>query len=47
MWNVARCWLVLVEVRREAIRMPELPWLLMLGWYLTVMLRDDQAAVIV
>jgi hypothetical protein len=28
--------------------MPELPWLMMLGWYLVVMMhRDDSAACVV
>lgn len=36
----------LVEIQPEAIGLPELPWLVMLGWYLIVMLHMDSAAVV-
>jgi len=34
----------LVEVQREAIGLPELPWMVFLGWYLIVMMNMDTAA---
>jgi len=34
----------MVEIRREAIGLAELPWLVMLGWYLIVMMNMDSAA---
>ena len=34
----------LVEIQREAIGLAELPWLVMLGWYLIVMMNMDSAA---
>lgn len=30
-----------VEIEPSAVRMPELPWMVMLGWYLTVMMHMD------
>ena len=36
----------LVEIRPHAAGLPELPWLVMLGWYLAVLLHQDSAAVI-
>src|SRR6266850_1503326 len=33
-----------VEIRPSALRMPELPWMVMLGWYLIVMMSHDAAA---
>lgn len=36
----------LVEIQREAIGLAELPWLVMLGWYLIVMLHMGSAAVV-
>jgi hypothetical protein len=34
-----------MEILRAATALPELPWLMMLGWYLAVMMhRDDSAA---
>ncbi len=35
----------LVEIRPAAMNMPELPWMVMLGWYLVVMMHMDSAAV--
>jgi hypothetical protein len=35
-----------VEIRPAAASMPELPWLVILGWYLTVMMHSDSAAVV-
>jgi hypothetical protein len=35
-----------VVIEPEADKMAELPWLLMLGWYLTVMLDMDTAAIV-
>jgi hypothetical protein len=37
----------LVEVQREAIGLPELPWMVFLGWYLIVMMNMDTAAAII
>lgn len=34
-----------VDIQPAAASLPELPWLVMLGWYLTVMLHTDSAAV--
>ncbi len=34
----------LVEIQPEAIGLAELPWLVMLGWYLIVMMNMDSAA---
>ncbi len=34
----------LVEIQREAIGLAELPWMVMLGWYLIVMMNMDTAA---
>jgi len=34
----------LVEIQREAIGLAELPWMVMLGWYLIVMMNMDAAA---
>ena len=37
-----------MEILPAAVEMPELPWLMMLGWYLAVMMhRDDSAAGVV
>jgi hypothetical protein len=36
-----------VEIRPAAASMPELPWLVILGWYLTVMMHSDSAAAVV
>jgi hypothetical protein len=33
-----------VNVEPNALRLPELPWMVMLGWYLTVMMHMDSAA---
>lgn len=33
-----------VEIQRQAIELAELPWLVMLGWYLIVMMHMDSAA---
>ena len=33
-----------VDVERNAVSLPELPWVVMLGWYLTVMMHMDSAA---
>ena len=33
-----------VEIQPTALRMPELPWMVMLGWYLIVMMSRDAAA---
>ena len=33
-----------VKIRREAIGLVELPWMVMLGWYLIVMMNMDTAA---
>lgn len=33
-----------VEIQREAIGLAELPWMVMLGWYLIVMMNMDTAA---
>jgi hypothetical protein len=35
---------LMVEVAPAAVRMPELPWLLMLGCYLVVKMHDEAAA---
>jgi hypothetical protein len=36
-----------MQIRPEARSLPELPWIVMLGWYLAVMMyRDDSAAVV-
>ena len=35
-----------VEILPEAIGLTELPWLVMLGWYLIVMLYNDSAAIV-
>jgi hypothetical protein len=34
----------LVEIQQEAIGLAELPWMVMLGWYLIVMMQMDSAA---
>jgi hypothetical protein len=34
----------IVEIQPSARRLPELPWIVMLGWYLTVMMHTDSAA---
>lgn len=34
----------LVEIQQEAIGLAELPWMVMLGWYLIVMMNMDTAA---
>lgn len=33
-----------VEIQPDAAAMPELPWLVMFGWYLVVMMHMDSAA---
>ncbi len=33
-----------MEIAPEAAELPELPWMTMLGWYLTVMMNDDSAS---
>jgi hypothetical protein len=33
-----------LEVMPPLLRMPELPWLILFGWYLVVMMHDDSAA---
>jgi hypothetical protein len=33
-----------VEIQQQAIGLGELPWLVMLGWYLIVMMNMDAAA---
>lgn len=33
-----------VEIQPKAIKLPELPWMVMLGWYLAVMMRMDSAS---
>lgn len=33
-----------VEILPDAGRLPELPWMVLLGWYLAVMLNNDSAA---
>lgn len=35
----------LVEVLPATIRLPELPWMVMLGWYLIILMHQDSAAV--
>ncbi len=35
----------LVEISPQAAEIPELPWMVLLGWYLVVMMRQDSAAV--
>ena len=35
-----------VEVHAAAVSLPELPWLVILGWYLTVMMHADAAIVV-
>ncbi len=35
-----------VEIGPQSIDLPELPWLVMLGWYLAVLLHQDSAAVV-
>jgi hypothetical protein len=35
-----------MEIHDAAIELPELPWLVMLGWYLRVLLHRDSAAVV-
>lgn len=37
----------IVDVRPEARSLDELPWMVLLGWYLTVMMQRDTAAVVV
>ena len=32
-----------VEIEPAAARIPELPWMVMLGWYLAVMMKNDSA----
>lgn len=34
-----------VEIHPAALQIPEMPWMVMLGWYLTVMMITDSAAV--
>jgi hypothetical protein len=34
----------IVEIQQQAIGLAELPWLVMLGWYLIVMMNNDAAA---
>ncbi len=34
----------LVEIEPQAANIPELPWMVMLGWYLVVMMQQDSAA---
>jgi hypothetical protein len=34
-----------VEIQPMAVSMPELPWIVMFGWYLTVMMHMDSAVV--
>jgi len=36
----------MVEIQPLAVSLDELPWLVMLGWYLTVMMQMDSAAVV-
>jgi hypothetical protein len=36
-----------VEIHPDAVAWPELPWLVMLGWYLTVMQHRDAAVAVV
>jgi hypothetical protein len=34
-----------VEIQPNAVSMPELPWIVMLGWYLIVMMNTDAAVI--
>ena len=36
----------IVDIEPNAVSMPELPWVIMLGWYLTVMMHMDSAAAV-
>jgi hypothetical protein len=36
----------MVSVEPNAVSLPELPWVVMLGWYLTVMMQMDSAVVV-
>jgi len=33
-----------LEVMPPLLRMPEMPWLILFGWYLVVMMHQDSAA---
>jgi uncharacterized membrane protein YccF (DUF307 family) len=33
-----------VQIEPQAVNLPELPWLVMFGWYLALMLHRDSAA---
>jgi hypothetical protein len=34
----------LVAIQQAAVKLPELPWMVILGWYLVVMMTSDSAA---
>lgn len=36
----------MVEIQPGAVALPELPWLVLLGWYLTVMMNMDSSAAV-